>query len=70
MSEPVVRRKTKVAGAVDVAWQAGEVERAEWEEKFIDFHREDVVRILDLSHAGQRISECGNMVFEEGTPDG
>jgi hypothetical protein len=42
---------------------------AEWEQKFIDFHREDALRILDFPHAGERISPFGAVVFGEGTPE-
>jgi hypothetical protein len=42
---------------------------AEWEQKFIDLHREDAVRILDFPHAGERISPFGQLEFGEGTPE-
>jgi hypothetical protein len=58
------RRGLENAGQV-----AAVTDGAEWEQKFIDFHREDAVRILDFPHAGERISPFGAVVFGEGTPE-
>jgi len=41
---------------------------AEWEQGFIDWHREDAVRILDFSHAAEYIAAAGQAVLGEGTP--
>jgi hypothetical protein len=41
---------------------------AEWEQRFIDWHREDAVRILDFSHAAEYIAAAGQAVLGEGTP--
>jgi hypothetical protein len=41
---------------------------AEWEQGFIDLHREDAVRILDFSHAAEYIAAAGQAVLGEGTP--
>jgi hypothetical protein len=57
------RRGLENAGQV-----AAVTDGAEWEQKFIDFHREDAVRILDFPHAAERISQCGALIFGEGTP--
>jgi hypothetical protein len=42
---------------------------ADWEQSFIDLHRPDAVRILDFAHAAERISQMGQVVFGEGTPE-
>jgi hypothetical protein len=41
---------------------------AEWEQGFIDWHREDAVRILDFSHAAEYLAAAGQAVLGEGTP--
>jgi hypothetical protein len=41
---------------------------AEWEQGFIDSHREDAVRILDFSHAAAYVAAAGQAVLGEGTP--
>jgi hypothetical protein len=41
---------------------------AEWEQGFIDLHREDAIRILDFSHAAGYVSQAGQAVLGEGTP--
>jgi len=41
---------------------------AEWEQGFIDAHREDAVRILDFSHAAEYVAAAGQAVLGEGTP--
>ncbi len=41
---------------------------AEWEQGFIDHHREDAVRILDFSHAAEYVAAAGQAVLGEGTP--
>lgn len=58
------RRGLEKAGQV-----AAPTDGAEWEQKFIDFHREDAVRILDFPHAAERISQCGALIWGEGTPE-
>jgi hypothetical protein len=57
------RRGTETAQRV-----AAVTDGAEWEQGFIDFHREDAVRILDFPHAAQRLQPIGEAVFGEGTP--
>jgi hypothetical protein len=41
---------------------------AEWEQGFIDLHREDAVRILDFPHAAEYVAVAGQAVLGEGTP--
>jgi hypothetical protein len=41
---------------------------AEWEQGFIDSHREDAVRILDFSHAAEYVAAAGQAALGEGTP--
>lgn len=40
---------------------------AQWEQGFIDLHRPDAVRILDFSHAAQRLSQVGQALWGEGS---
>ena len=40
----------------------------EWEQGFIDLHRENAVRILDFSHAAEYVAAAGQAVLGEGTP--
>ncbi len=40
---------------------------AEWEQKFIDYHRPDAVRILDFPHATEYVAACGRSVYGEGS---
>jgi hypothetical protein len=42
---------------------------ADWEQKFIDYHRPDAVRILDFAHAAGKVAEAGRMVLGEETPE-
>jgi hypothetical protein len=41
---------------------------AEWEQKFLDYHRPDAVRILDFAHAAEYIAKSGAAVWGRGTP--
>ena len=41
---------------------------AEWEQKFVDLHRPDAVRILDWGHAAEYVVAAGQAVFGVGTP--
>jgi hypothetical protein len=41
---------------------------AEWEQGFIDWHREDAVRILDFGHAAEYVAAAGQAVLGEDTP--
>ena len=38
---------------------------ADWEQKFIDYHRPDAVRILDFAHAAGKMAEPGRLIFGE-----
>jgi len=40
---------------------------AEWEQGFIDLHRQDATRILDFSHATGYVAQAGQSVLGEGT---
>jgi len=40
---------------------------AEWEQKFVDLHRPDAVRILDWGHAAEYVAAAGQAVFGAGT---
>lgn len=42
---------------------------ADWEQKFIDYHRPDSVRILDFAHAAGKVAEAGRLIFGEATPE-
>jgi len=58
------RRGTERAGTV-CAVNDG----AEWEQKFVDLHRADAVRILDFPHAAGYVAQAGQAVFGEGTEE-
>ncbi len=65
------RRGTETAHQVCGVF--GELSRAvtdgaEWEQGFIDLHREDAVRILDFSHAAGSVAKAGQAAWGEGTP--
>lgn len=40
---------------------------AEWEQGFIDYHREDAIRVLDFPHAAGYIAQMGNAIWGEET---
>lgn len=56
------RRGTAAAGVV-CAVQDG----AEWQQRFVDHHRSDAVRILDFPHAVEHLATVGRAVFGAGT---
>jgi len=60
----VFRRGTEKAGKV-CAVNDG----ADWEQKFIDYHRPDAVRILDFAHAAGKIAEAGRLIFGDETAE-
>lgn len=49
--------------------RAGEVcavcDGAEWEQKFIDYHRPDAARVLDFPHAAEYVAAVGRNVYGE-----
>jgi hypothetical protein len=57
------RRGVAAAGVV-CAVQDG----AEWQQRFVDHHRPDAVRILDFPHAIEQLATVGRAVFGAGTP--
>ncbi|MDQ3694706.1 MAG: hypothetical protein M3464_13930 [Chloroflexota bacterium] len=59
----VHRRGVETAGVV-----AGVVDGAPWCQTFLDTHRPDAVRILDLPHAAQRLTEVAEAVWGDGPP--
>lgn len=56
------RRGTEKAGKVCAV-----VDGAEWEQKFIDMHRPDAVRILDWGHGAGYMAKAGQGIFGAGT---
>ena len=56
------RRGTEKAGVV-----CGVNDGADWEQKFLDLHRADAVRILDWGHAAEYVVKAGQAVFGAGT---
>lgn len=42
---------------------------AEWEQKFIDYHRPDAVRVLDFPHATEYVAAVGRSVHGEGSAE-
>ena len=58
------RRGTESAGTVCAV-----VDGAEWQQKFIDLHRPDAVRILDWCHGAEYLAKAGQAAFGSGTPE-
>lgn len=56
------RRGTERAGKVCAV-----VDGADWEQKFIDLHRPDAVRILDWGHAAEYLAKAGQAALGAGT---
>ncbi|SRR6266404_2778478 len=42
---------------------------AEWEQKFIDYHRADAVRILDFAHAASNVAAPARVILGEDSPE-
>jgi len=42
---------------------------AEWEQSYIDYHCPQAVRILDFAHAAEHISQVGDFLYGEHTPE-
>ncbi len=47
---------------------AAVMDGAEWLQSFTDYHCTKAIRILDFPHAAQRITQIGQALFGEGTP--
>jgi hypothetical protein len=58
------RRGTERAGRVCAV-----VDGAEWQQKFIDLHRPDAVRILDWAHGAEYLAKASQAAFRAGTPE-
>jgi hypothetical protein len=58
------RRGTERAGTVCAV-----VDGAEWQQKFIDLHRPDAVRILDWAHGAEYLAKAGQAAFGAGTAE-
>ena len=58
------RRGTERAGTVCAV-----VDGAEWQQKFIDLHCPDAVRVLDWCHAAEYLSKAGQAAFGAGTAE-
>lgn len=56
------RRGTEKAGVV-----CGINDGADWEQKFLDLHRPDAVRILDWGHSAEYVVKAGQAMFGAGT---
>jgi hypothetical protein len=56
-------RRGTAAATVVCAVQDG----AEWQQRFVDHHRPDAVRILDFPHALEHLATAGRAVFGAGT---
>lgn len=41
---------------------------SDWLQGLTDYHRPDAIRILDFPHAGEHISQIGEFLYGEGTP--
>ena len=58
------RRGTETAGTVCAV-----VDGAEWQQKFIDLHRPDAVRILDWCHAAGHLAQAGQAAYGGGSAE-
>ena len=58
-----LHRRGTAAATVVCAVQDG----AEWQQRFVDHHRPDAVRILDFPHALEHLATVGRAVFGPGT---
>jgi len=58
------RRGTERAGKVCAV-----VDGAEWQQKFIDLHRPDAVRILDWAHGAEYLAKASQAAFGAGTAE-
>lgn len=58
------RRGTETAGLVCAV-----MDGAEWEQKFIDLHCPNAVRILDFAHAAEYVAKVAQAVFGAGTAE-
>jgi hypothetical protein len=58
-----LHRRGTAAATVVCAVQDG----AEWQQRFVDHHRPDAVRILDFPHAIEHLATVGRAVFGSGT---
>jgi hypothetical protein len=47
----------------------GVCDGAEWEQRFLDYHRVDAVRILDFPHAAEYVAAVGRSVHGEGSAE-
>jgi hypothetical protein len=47
---------------------AAVMDGSDWLQGFTDYHRPDAVRILDFPHAGEHLSQVGEFLYGEGTP--
>lgn len=59
--------ETHACGVENAKLVAAVMDGAEWEQGFIDHHRPDAVRILDLPHAGEYIADVSRALWGEGT---
>lgn len=48
---------------------AAVMDGAEWEQSFVDYHCPRAVRILDFAHAAEHISQVGDFLYGEHTPE-
>lgn len=59
----IQRRGVENAGRV-----AAVMDGAEWEQRFVEYHCPDAVRILDFAHAAERLGQIGAELWGEGQP--
>jgi hypothetical protein len=59
----IQRRGIENAGQV-----ASVMDGSDWLQSLTDYHRPDAVRILDFPHAGEHISQVGEFLYGEDTP--
>lgn len=61
--------ETQRRGLTEAQAVAAVGDGAEWVQGFVDYHRPDAVRILDFPHAAGYLSQMGQAVYGEGTPE-
>ena len=59
--------ETHPRGVESAAQVVAVTDGAVWEQGFIDYHREDAVRVLDFPHAAEYVAQAGKAVWGEGT---
>jgi hypothetical protein len=60
--------ETQRRGVENAGQVAAVMDGSDWLQSFTEYHRPDAERILDFPHAGEHISQVGEFLYGEGTP--